>query len=70
MQWTWRLLRPEELPQGKDHVSRMVREMEVNLKGFVYRGEGRRYGFAKYHTNHVEQHDIAESLVEFGYPGL
>ena len=55
---------------GKDHVSRMVREMEANLKGFVYRGKGRRYGFAKYRTNHVEQHDIAESLVEFGYPGL
>ena len=60
----------KEFLLGKDHVSRMVREMEASLKGFVYRGEGRRYGFAKYRTNHVEQHDIAESLVEFGYPGL
>jgi hypothetical protein len=55
---------------GKDHVARTVRELETTLKTLSYKGEGRRFNFAKYRTAHTEQHDIAESLMEHDFPGL
>ena len=61
----------KEFLMGKDHVARMVREMQHELKTLTYKGEGRRgQNFQRFRTSHVEQHDIAVDLQQYGFPGL
>ena len=37
-----------------------------NLRNLTYTGDTKNYNFDKYVTNHVQQHNLAHSLVKYG----
>jgi hypothetical protein len=42
----------------------------LTLQGLTYTGDSKNYNFDKYVTNHVQQHNLAMSLIDYGGTGL
>lgn len=55
---------------GPCHVDHMAAAAESVLANWQYKGESPKHNFETFSTKHVEQHNILESLVEFGYHGM
>ena len=51
---------------GGNKVSMMATTVLSNLRNLTYTGDTKNYNFDKYVTNHVQQHNLAHSLEEYG----
>lgn len=55
---------------GKNNVDNLSTQAEQRLQALSYSGETRRWNMEKYVRAHMDQHNILQGLVEYGYSGI
>ena len=55
---------------GANMIDHMAAGMEATLRALTYRKATKNFNWNKFCAAHVEQHNIAKGLIEYGYPGL
>jgi hypothetical protein len=51
---------------GGNKVSTLSTNILLTLRGLTYTGDSKNFNFDKYVTNHVQQHNLAISLIDYG----
>lgn len=55
---------------GGSKVATLTTGILSSLRSFTYTGDSKNFNFEKYVTNHVEQHNLSASLIEYGGQAL
>ncbi len=55
---------------GSDHVNHLANKMEACLASLTYCGKQKNWDWSHYTDAHIEQHTIANNLMEHSYSGL
>jgi hypothetical protein len=55
---------------GSDHVNHLANKMEARLASLTYCGKQKNWDWSRYTNVHIEQHTIANNLMEHSYSGL